>query len=178
MAAKADFEPGPGAWPERFLDHRAGTDCPMCGNDPTADDIGWGLLLRRGEVSNAYLWRSGTRGYSVLIYTGRHVAEPTQLDEQEAAAFWRDVLALGRALEKHYQPVKMNYLCLGNAVPHLHVHAVPRYEAGVDPAPGGPLRFAVLDNGRQDEHQLRADMEVLRRMLKDTEPPRQPGASS
>ncbi|MEU7082143.1 MULTISPECIES: hypothetical protein [Streptomyces] len=31
----------------------------MCTNDFTADDIGWGLLVRRGEVSNAYLWRSG-----------------------------------------------------------------------------------------------------------------------
>ncbi|MER5402854.1 histidine triad (HIT) protein [Streptomyces sp. NPDC002599] len=48
-----------GAWPEDFTDHRYGTDCPMCANDFAADDIGWGLLVRRGEVSNACLWRSG-----------------------------------------------------------------------------------------------------------------------
>ncbi|MEH0407403.1 hypothetical protein ACFY7V_33835 [[Kitasatospora] papulosa] len=48
-----------GAWPGNFTDHRYDTDCPMCTNDFTADDIGWGLLVRRGEVSNAYLWRSG-----------------------------------------------------------------------------------------------------------------------
>ncbi|MET8768563.1 hypothetical protein [Streptomyces sp. NPDC004658] len=71
-----------GAWPENFTRHRRGTNCPMCANDFAADDIGWGLLVRRGEVSNSYLWRSGqVRGYAVVIYTGRHVAEPTELDE-------------------------------------------------------------------------------------------------
>lgn len=165
MSTTADFSPGPGAWPARFLDHRAGTDCPMCGNDWAADDIGWGILLARGEVSNAYLWRSGTRGYSANIYTGRHVAEPTELDADEAAAFWRDTLALGHALEAHYEPIKMNYLLLGNAIPHAHFHVVPRFEAGVDAAPGGPVPFAVLDHGRQDELQLQRNAAALRRLL-------------
>jgi hypothetical protein len=109
----------PGAWPARCTSHRAGTGCPMCQNDFDAEDIGWGLLVRRGEVSNAYLWRSGqVRGYAVVIYTGRHVAEPTELDAREAAAFWRDVLAMGRAVEAFYKPLKMNYLLLGNQIPH------------------------------------------------------------
>lgn len=30
----------------------------------------------------------------------------------------------------------MNYLTLGNAVPHLHTHLIPRYYG--DPAPGRP----------------------------------------
>ena len=86
-----------GARPAGFTEHRRGIECPMCANDFAADDIGRGLLVRRGEVSNAYLWRSGqVRGYSVVICTGRHVAEPTEPDEEEAAAFWRDVLAPAR----------------------------------------------------------------------------------
>nr|WP_024126789.1 HIT domain-containing protein [Streptomyces sp. F2]AHE39526.1 Histidine triad (HIT) protein [Streptomyces sp. F2] len=154
------------AWPADFTAHRIGAGCPMCRNDFDADDIGWGLLVRRGEVSNAYLWRSGqVRGYAVVIYTGRHVAEPTELDEGEAAAFWRDVLALGRAVEALYEPLKMNYLLLGNQIPHAHWHCVPRREAGTDPAPGGPLPFDVLDRGRQDEEQLQADARALRRLL-------------
>ncbi|MGW0867054.1 HIT family protein [Streptomyces sp. NPDC002611] len=109
----------------------------MCANDFAADDIGWGLLVRRGVVSNAYLWRSGqVRGYAVVIYTGRHVAEPTELDEGEAASFWRDVLALARAVEAFYEPLKMNYLLLGNQIPHAHWHCVPRREAGTDPGSG------------------------------------------
>ncbi|MEU0022312.1 hypothetical protein ABZ173_32160 [Streptomyces rochei] len=93
----------------------------MCANDYAADDIGWGLLLRRGEVANAYLWRSGRlRGYCVLIHRGApHVAEPTDLSEADAAAYWRDTLALGRALTAFYEPVKLNFSTLGNVVPHL-----------------------------------------------------------
>nr|WP_181411621.1 HIT domain-containing protein [Streptomyces sp. FR1] len=142
----------------------------MCANDFAADDIGWGLLVRRGVVSNAYLWRSGqVRGYAVVIYTGRHVAEPTELDEGEAASFWRDVLALARAVEAFYEPLKMNYLLLGNQIPHAHWHCVPRREAGTDPAPGGPLPFEVLDLGRQDEQQVQADARALRQLLADAD---------
>jgi diadenosine tetraphosphate (Ap4A) HIT family hydrolase len=160
--------PAGGAWPADFTTHRAGTGCPMCKNDFAAEDIGWGLLVRRGEVSNAYLWRSGqVRGYSVVIYTGGHVAEPTELDKRDAAAFWGDVLALGRALEALHQPLKMNYLLLGNQIPHAHWHCDPRREAGFDPAPGGPLPFDMLDLGRQNEEQLRADARALRQLLND-----------
>jgi hypothetical protein len=43
------------------------------------------------------------------------------------------------ALERHYRPVKLNLQMLGNAVPHLHTHLLPRFAA--DPAPGRPLPF-------------------------------------
>lgn len=159
-------ESSTGCWPERFEEHMAGIGCPMCANDFDAEDIGWGILLRRGQVANAYLWRSGqVRGYCVLIYRGGHVAEPTQLAETEAAAFWHDTLALGRAIETHYQPMKINYLTLGNKIPHFHSHVFPRRMAGADPAPGGPLPFTVLDEGRQDEEQLQRDAARLRLLL-------------
>ncbi|MFJ8752150.1 HIT family protein [Streptomyces sp. NPDC102441] len=138
----------------------------MCGNDWEANDIEWGLLLYRGEVSQSYLWRSGqVRGYTIVIFTARHIAEPTELSDEEAAAFWRDTLTAGRALEEYYQPVKMNYLLLGNAIPHAHFHLTPRRSAGQDPAPGGPLPFAVLDLGRQNEEQLQSDARGLRDLL-------------
>ncbi|MFD3996130.1 HIT family protein [Streptomyces sp. NPDC058583] len=154
---------GSAGWAEDFLHHRAGIGCPMCTNDYAADDIGWGILLRRGEVANAYLWRSGkVRGYCVLIHRGSpHVGEPTDLPPAEAAAIWRDTLALGKALTSYYEPVKMNYSTLGNVVPHLHTHVVPRYADGVDPAPGGPLPFMFLDGDRQNETRLQADATAL-----------------
>ncbi|MFE4333283.1 HIT family protein [Streptomyces sp. NPDC056831] len=160
------LRPSTATWPENFLAHRAGRDCPMCRNDWQSDDIGWGLLLHRGEVSQSYLWRSGqVRGYAIVIFTARHVAEPTELSDEEAAAFWRDTLTLGRTLEQYYQPVKMNYLLLGNAIPHAHWHLVPRREAAQDPAPGAPVPFTLLDHGRQEEALLQRDATALRRML-------------
>ncbi|MBV9023608.1 MAG: HIT domain-containing protein [Streptomycetaceae bacterium] len=138
----------------------------MCTNDFTADDIGWGLLVNKGRFTNAYLWRSGqVRGYLVVIFTVRHVAEPTEMSPKEAAGFWREAVAAGRAVERLFRPVKVNYQLLGNAVPHAHFHLTPRYDAENDPAPGGPLPFAVLDHGRQDEDQLRTDAAALRGLL-------------
>ena len=46
----------------------------------------------------------------------------------------RHVAEVARALEQRYAPFKMNYLHLGNGVPHLHVHLVPRHAD--DPRPG------------------------------------------
>ncbi|MER5430280.1 hypothetical protein [Streptomyces sp. NPDC002588] len=71
-------------------------------------------------------------------------------------------------MEALYEPLKMNYLLLGNQIPHAHWHCVPRREAGTDPAPGGPLPFEVLDLGRQDEEQLQADTRALRQLLNPT----------
>ena len=52
------------------------------------------------------------------------------------------MLAVGRAVRAQFDPVKMNYLTLGNTVPHLHTHVVPRYRD--DPAPGGPIEWAQI----------------------------------
>jgi diadenosine tetraphosphate (Ap4A) HIT family hydrolase len=41
-----------------------------------------------------------------------------------------------------FDPVKLNYLTLGNTVPHLHTHVLPRYRD--DPAPGGPIAWEQI----------------------------------
>lgn len=89
----------------------------------------------------------------------RHVAEPTQLPAEQAVGYWSETLRAGVAIERHLRPVKLNYLTLGNALPHLHTHIVPRYAD--DPLPGRPLPFDFLDNGRQPEERLQADVLAL-----------------
>jgi diadenosine tetraphosphate (Ap4A) HIT family hydrolase len=42
-----------------------------------------------------------------------------------------------QALDHVFKPIKMNFQLLGNAVPHLHVHLVPRYYG--DAAPAQPI---------------------------------------
>jgi diadenosine tetraphosphate (Ap4A) HIT family hydrolase len=100
------------------------------------------------------------RGDAVAIWKHRHVAEPTELPAGQAAGFWLEALRAGAAIERHLRPVKLNYLTLGNALPHLHTHIVPRYAD--DPVPGHPLPFDFLDNQRQPEARLQADVLALR----------------
>lgn len=72
-------------------------------------------------------------------------------------------------METLYEQLKVNYLLLGNQMPHTHWHRVPRREAGTDPVAGGPLPFEALDLGRQDEEQLQSDARVLRQVLADAD---------
>jgi diadenosine tetraphosphate (Ap4A) HIT family hydrolase len=100
---------------------------------------------------------------SIVVWRGRHVAEPTELSDAEAAAYGREVLGVGRALETAFAPVKLNYDVLGNWVPHLHTHLVPRYAD--DPRPGWPFPFPEPDPGPMPEERLMRDVAALRAAL-------------
>lgn len=82
---------------------------------------------------------------------------------EEASAYWLDVLDAGRLLERHFEPVKMNYDTLGNALPHLHTHLVPRFAD--DPRPGEPFPFPDQPWPRQNEEAFRVEVEALRRIV-------------
>jgi len=128
------------------------------------DETEHGVRVHAGEVVDAYLQRAAVqRGYTIVIWRGRHVAEPTELSVDEAEAFWRELLHVGRGLERVLEPVKLNYDLLGNSLPHLHVHVVPRYAD--DPRPGWPFPFPEDEPGPRDEAELRADADALRREL-------------
>ena len=81
----------------------------------------------------------------------------------EAATYWHEVLRVGPALERHLEPVKLNYNVLGNSLPHLHTHVLPRYAD--DPRPGWPFPFPEEEPPPVDEAVYRRDVEALRRLL-------------
>src|SRR3712207_2118216 len=109
-----------GTWPADWEERLGGKDCPMC-LQGRPDENAYGIRVHAGRYSDAYLQRVAWQaGYTVVAWRGRHVAEPTELSDEEASGYWLEVLRVAAALEGHYRPVKMNYQTLGNAVPHLH----------------------------------------------------------
>lgn len=150
-------------WPESFYEMKGGVRCPVCADgrpEATSD----GVRFFAGEVADAYLRRSDIqRGLSVVVWRGRHVAEPTELTTDEAARYWRELLEVGRAIEAAFRPVKMNYDLLGNSLPHLHTHVVPRYAD--DPRPGWPFPFPEEEPAPMPEERLMHDVEALRRTV-------------
>ena len=153
------------AWPADWSARYSGATCSMCAAN-RLDDSEAGIRILAGRFSDAYLQRANVqRGYTLVIWRGRHVVEPTDLEDEEASGYWLEVLEVARALQQHYRPLKMNYETLGNTVPHLHTHLVPRYME--DPAPGRPYplspdlsTFPVIP-----EPQLRRDAAALRAIL-------------
>ena len=128
------------------------------------DATEWGVRIFAGDVSDAYLQRASIqRGYTIVIWRGSHIAEPTELAEADASLYWREVLSVGRALERYLQPVKMNYDTLGNSLPHLHTHVLPRYAD--DPKPGWPFPFPELHPPPFPAEQLERDVDALRAVL-------------
>jgi diadenosine tetraphosphate (Ap4A) HIT family hydrolase len=74
------------------------------------------------------------------------------------------VLSVGRAVQAVFSPIKVNYFLLGNTVPHLHTHVIPRYRD--DPWPGGPLDWNDIFAAQiADEATLKGHRDQLRPLL-------------
>jgi len=131
-------------WPADWSERVRGKDCPMCA-EGRPDEIRGTMRIFAGHVSDAYLVRNdvGQRGYAVVIWRGRHVSDPTELSKDEASTYFDEILHVARAIEREYRPIKMNFEMLGNSLPHLHTHVVPRYVD--DGEPGHPAHFMRID---------------------------------
>ena len=89
------------------------------------------------EDGGAVLWRDGQLrivagrdpeypGYVCVIWND-HVREWGDLEETARDRIQRVLLAAERALRRELLPEKMNLASLGNLVPHLHWHVIPRF---------------------------------------------------
>ncbi len=140
-----------------------GDGCPLCrhladGAEPNA------YRYVVGDLRVSQLWLSRNQsvpGYCILVYR-RHAREPYDLPPPERSAFFEDMTDAGRALERAFGAVKMNFELLGNAVPHLHCHLKPRTYG--DPAPGKPIHpDRQVVHLTEEEYALR--LTAIRRVL-------------
>jgi diadenosine tetraphosphate (Ap4A) HIT family hydrolase len=152
-------------WPRNWPELIRGIGCEMC-ESGRPDASRYGIRIQEGRYSDAYLQRADVqRGYTVVIWRGRHVNEPTELDDAEAAGYWAEVLAVARALLSVYQPLKLNYETLGNSLPHLHTHLIPRFAE--DPRPGQPFPLSAQQpEATVPEARLTAEAAALRALLR------------
>lgn len=61
------------------------------------------------------------------VILNRHVAEFSELPQEQARRLLDVVLAVERTLRAVVKPDKINLASLGNVVPHLHWHVIPRW---------------------------------------------------
>jgi len=76
------------------------------------------------------------KGYTFVIFK-RHATELYQIDEAEREGFLVEMVRVADALSQVFKPDKMNYELLGNKMPHLHWHLIPRYRS--EPMWGEPV---------------------------------------
>ena len=116
-----------------FHRRKAESDCPMCPDREGPDVI---ATLPSGHVhlqnDRDYL------GYCTLIFH-RHAIELFDLTSDERAQWIEDIARIEQAIVTVCEPAKFNITMLGNMVPHLHCHILPRYST--DPEWGHPPAY-------------------------------------
>lgn len=65
-------------------------------------------------------------GYTIFL-AKRCVPELHELPSAERSMFLEEMAVVAEATWRAFAPRKLNYELLGNGVPHLHWHIIPRY---------------------------------------------------
>ncbi len=96
-------------------------NCPLCheqGGIPVWSDEDWRVIRAPDEDHPAFY----------RLIARRHVAEFSELGDEERRRCMALLCAIERELIARLQPRKINLAALGNMVPHLHWHVIARFE--------------------------------------------------
>ncbi|MBD5253873.1 MAG: HIT family protein [Bacteroides sp.] len=112
-------------------------DCLYCTNNDTLHNLM--IEIAPLSVSRAFLFKEQTyRGRCLVAYNG-HVNDLNELSPEELHAFMDDVARVTRAMQKVFNPEKINYGAYSDKLSHLHFHLAPKYVDGPDY--GGTFRM-------------------------------------
>lgn len=96
------------------------SDCELCAGD------GGVLLWRNPRLRVVRVEDPLYPGFCRVIWNS-HVGEMTDLPPHERLQLMSAVFAAEQALREVLAPDKVNLASLGNLVPHLHWHVIPRW---------------------------------------------------
>ncbi|WP_449414380.1 HIT family protein [Pandoraea soli] len=118
-------------------------ECPFCTGE--GGDVVWRDPVLRVVLAN----ENGYPGFARVIWHA-HVAEMSDLPAAAREHVMRAVFAVETAQRTVMSPHKINVASLGNMVPHVHWHVIPRYRDDVHfpgsvwSAPQREVQAAVL----------------------------------
>jgi len=95
-------------------------DCELC------TQPGGEVVHRNADYRVLLVDDANYPGFCRIIWNA-HVREMTDLSATERAALMDAVWQVEEAVRAAMQPDKVNVASLGNVVPHLHWHVIPRY---------------------------------------------------
>lgn len=95
-------------------------DCPLCIEDG-------GICLVRTKQYRIVAPREPEFLGLIRVIWNEHVVEMTDLEILPRNDFMRAVYFVEESVRQMMNPDKINLASLGNAVPHLHLHIIPRW---------------------------------------------------
>jgi diadenosine tetraphosphate (Ap4A) HIT family hydrolase len=110
-------------WDERVT----GLNCPF--DNLNEEENEFIYFVKKFSASSLYLDKNQAyQGHCVLIFDPRHVTRIDQLSADEWQQLSQDLYSAEKAIFNAFKPTHMNLASLGNIVPHLHWHIIPRYK--------------------------------------------------
>lgn len=95
-------------------------DCPLCGGDG-------GEVVFRDDLLRVVLVDDPDHPGFARVIVSAHVREMTDLAPAARQRLLAAVFAVEQAQRETLRPDKVNLASLGNVVPHLHWHVIPRF---------------------------------------------------
>ena len=118
--------------------------CPLC--QPTAETV----LSQDQQTRVIQVTDPDWPGFRRVVWQD-HVAEMTDLSEDQQRLIFQTVMQQEAALRQYYQPDKINLASLGNMVAHLHWHLIcrwrtdPFWPSSVWSSPRAAQSYAIAD---------------------------------
>jgi len=145
------------SWQEKVR----GVQCPLCAPRPESGPE-WDFVAKL-EAASLYLAANQTyRGQCLLIFDSRHVARPDELSAGEWEALSRDLREAAKAVVRAVRADHLNLESLGNVVPHVHWHVIPRFVG--DARWGAPVWTSELANMKDTRLEPRERAELVARL--------------
>lgn len=101
-------------------------------------------------------------GWTVLVFQ-RHATELFHLTPEERMQLMEEVNQVAKALAQVYRAKKINYELLGNQLPHIHWHLIPRLAN--DPAPIEPVWRVPHEPVLRPDSELRSEIQHIREAI-------------
>lgn len=104
-------------------------NCPLCQN-------AGGEMVWQNELARIVLADEPDYPGFCRVILQQHAAEMTDLPAEQRQALMDIVWAVETVVRNTLQPTKINVASLGNVVPHVHWHIIPRWQDDMHfPAP-------------------------------------------
>lgn len=104
--------------------------CLYCTDFATRDSLM--IPIAKLSVSTAFLFKEQTYRGRCLVAYDEHVNDLNELSDEKRNAFMADVVKVTRAMQKAFNPEKINYGAYSDKLCHLHFHLAPKYIDGPD----------------------------------------------
>ena len=112
-------------------------ECLYCQSNETLHSLM--IEIAQLSVSRVFIFKEQTYHGRCLVAYKDHVDDLNLLSDDDRNAFMADVAKVTRAMQKVFNPAKINYGAYADTLEHLHFHLIPKYVDG--PAFGGVFRM-------------------------------------